>query len=66
MIAHSKVHLLNVSEGYFEHQRVAFRYGATCIIAGVMALIHGCVPAWFETSASDRVVRLASLRKANM
>lgn len=59
----SKKHLSHVDEGYFEHQLVAFRYGINCIIAGIAALIHGFVPAWFETSASNRVKRLAQKRK---
>lgn len=63
MIARSKAHLSKVSENYFEHQCVAFRYGITCIAAGLMAFIHGFVPAWFETAASDRVARLAQNRK---
>lgn len=38
---------------------VAFRYGATCIKAGLMACVHGLVPGWFETTASETVKKLA-------
>ena len=63
MIQTSKSHLANVGENYFEHQAVAFRYGGNCLKAAMMAFIHGLVPGWFQTSASDLVKRLAQGRK---
>ncbi len=59
MIQASKSHLREVNESYFEHQGVAFRYGGNCLKAAVMAFVHGLVPGWFQTSASDLVKRLA-------
>ena len=59
MFKRSKEHLASVNESYFQHMGVAFRYGAVCMKAGLMALAHGLVPAWFETTASETVSRLA-------
>ena len=55
----SKNHLDSVQESYWQHQRVAFNYGLECLKAAVAAFIHGVLPAWCETAASDRVKRLA-------
>lgn len=65
MIQSSKSHLADVQESYFEHQAVAFRYGSNCFKAAMMAFVHGLVPGWFQTSASDLVKRLAGSRKIN-
>ncbi len=59
MFQESKTHLSSVKESYFEHMFVAFRYGFSCIVAGVMALIHGLIPACFQEAASRKVQRLA-------
>ena len=59
MFKRSKQHLASVDETYTQHMGVAFRYGLTCIKAGLMALVHGLVPAWFETKASEVVQELA-------
>ena len=63
MIKSSKSHLESVDETYFEHQAVAFRYGFRCLIAALMAFVHGIIPGFFQTSASDLVKKLASNRK---
>ncbi len=63
MIKTSKDHLANVDESYFEHQGVAFRYAYKCFKAALMAFIHGFVPGWFQTSASELVSSLAKSRK---
>ena len=63
MIQSSKLHLAAVNESYFEHQAVAFRYALKCSKAALMAVIHGLVPGWFQTSASDLVKKLATGRK---
>ena len=63
MFSSSKQHLADVQETYFEHQQVAFKYAANCFIAAMMALVHGIVPGYFQTSASDLVKRMASNRK---
>lgn len=64
MIKKSIHHLASVNESYFQHQRFAFRYGLTCMAAGFMALVHGLVPAWFETRASETVQDLAGLKRS--
>ncbi|MFT5482545.1 MAG: hypothetical protein ACI9GW_001196 [Halieaceae bacterium] len=63
MLKTSKVHLDDVDESYFEHQRVAFNYGYRCLKAAMMAFIHGLVPSLFQTSASELVSSLAKNRK---
>jgi len=47
-----------LGESYFSHQRAAFSYAGTLLIAGVAAAIHGLVPCLFETTASRAVARL--------
>ncbi len=63
MIKSSKSHLNSVNESYFEHQGVAFRYAINCLMAAGMAIVHGLIPAWFETGASDLVKKMAGNRK---
>lgn len=63
MIKSSKLHLKKVEETYFEHQRVAFSYGLRCLKAACMAFVHGIIPGFFQTNASDLIKRLAENRK---
>jgi hypothetical protein len=63
MIGKIKKHLEGVNETYFHHQRFAFKYGFGCIQAGLMAMVHGLIPALFETAASDKVKALAALSR---
>ena len=65
MLAQSRKHLAAIHETYFQHQRFAFKYGLTCMKAGFMALIHGLVPAWFESKASETVKHLAGIERTN-
>jgi hypothetical protein len=60
MIKSSRKHLQEAREDYFHHQHFALRYSLTCFHAGIMALIHGLVPAWFERSASQKITELVS------
>ena len=59
MLAKSASHLQQAGESWSEHRRFAWFYAGHCLAASFMALIHGLMPAWFETSASDRVKMLA-------
>ncbi len=59
MIKTSKKHLHDNNERYFHHQRFALRYARSCFSAGFMALIHGLIPAFFQTAASQKVQELA-------
>ena len=65
MFTQSRKHLAAVHETYFQHQRFAFKFGLTCMKAGFMALIHGLVPACFESRASETVKRLAGIERIN-
>jgi hypothetical protein len=51
-------HPRSIGEGYFAHQRVAFRFAATLILAGLAAAVHGLFPCLFETTGSRTVARL--------
>ena len=63
MIKSSQLHLKNVEETYFEHQKFAFSYGFKCLQAAIMAFMHGIIPGYFQTSASELVKNLAKSRK---
>ena len=58
MIKKSKEHLHMVNESYFQHMGVASSVGSKMMLGGLMAMIHGFVPALFQTSASDRIKEL--------
>lgn len=60
MLRKSRQHLIDTQESYFQHQRFALRYAVSCFSAGFMALIHGLIPAFFQTSASEKVGELAN------
>ncbi len=51
-------HPRTVGESYLEHQRSAFGFGGSLLVAGLICLAHGLVPAWFETTASRKVAAL--------
>ena len=63
MIRSSKLHLQEVQETYFQHQGVAFGYGFNCLKAALMAFIHGIVPGFYKTGASDLVKELSTIRR---
>ena len=63
MIRRSKQHLHEAGESYWHHLRFAFRYAASCMVAGLMALMHGMIPALFTTSASRKVQQLANRKR---
>ncbi|WP_440680860.1 DUF6356 family protein [Candidatus Pelagibacter sp. HIMB1623] len=58
MIKKSKQHLNSVNESYSEHMVVATKVSFIMLIGGLMALIHGFIPALFEKSASDKIKKL--------
>jgi hypothetical protein len=47
-----------VGESYGQHFGVATRFGATMIIGGICAILHGVFPWLFETTGSRTVTRL--------
>ena len=51
-------HPRTVNETYFEHQRAAFHYGSTLLVAGLACLVHGLIPGLCVTSGSRRVIAL--------
>ena len=54
-------HPKTVGETYPEHFRVATGFGATMIVGGVKAVLHGFFPNIFQTAGSDTVRGLHSI-----
>jgi hypothetical protein len=48
-------HPRSAGQGYFEHMRFAWSFGATLAVATIAALVHGLLPFLFQTAAGDRV-----------
>lgn len=51
-------HPRNIGESYPHHAATAFGVGAKMIAGGVAAMIHGLVPAFFETTGSRTIKSL--------
>ena len=51
-------HPRDVNESYGQHFNVATRFGLLMVVAGVAAIIHGLVPAFFTRTGSRIVKRL--------
>lgn len=51
-------HPNSVGESYGEHFGVATRFGATMILGGIGAILHGVFPWMFDTTGSRTVTRL--------
>lgn len=51
-------HPRRVGESYMEHFQIAGRFGRAMIAGGIKCLMHACLPAVFERSASDCVAKL--------
>jgi len=58
MIKKSQEHLNSVNESYVEHMSLAFKVGSKMIVGGLMALVHGLIPAIFERNASNGIKEL--------
>lgn len=55
----SKAHLGEVRESYWSHMGFALYAIWMMTSAMVLLLIHLLVPAWFQCSASNRILKLA-------
>jgi hypothetical protein len=51
-------HLESVEESYVQHFRFAVGTGIRLIGAGIAAIVHGCCPAFFETTSSRTIFKL--------
>jgi hypothetical protein len=51
-------HPATVDESYFEHLVFAFKFSSRLFRIGFAALIHGAIPATFETTASSEILKL--------
>ena len=58
MIFKSKQHLKTVNESYTEHFLIAAKIGLIMIVYGIMAILHAIIPAYFQTSASNKIKEL--------
>ena len=58
MIKKSQEHLNSVNESYVEHMSLSFKVGSKMIASGLMALVHGLIPAIFERNASNVIKEL--------
>ena len=58
MIFKSKQHLKAVNESYTEHFLIAAKIGFIMIVYGLMAILHAIIPAYFQTSASNKIKEL--------
>jgi Family of unknown function (DUF6356) len=57
-------HPRSLGESYWSHQRRAFGFGITMVVAGLACVIHAVFPAVFERTASSTVTRLHGRMKA--
>ena len=51
-------HPASMGETYVGHFCFALKFGFRLMFAGLLALVHAFVPAWFETAASEQVEKL--------
>ena len=58
MIFKSKQHLKAANESYTEHFLIAAKFGLLMIVYGLMAILHAIIPAYFQTSASNKIKEL--------
>ena len=58
MIFKSKQHLKTVNESYTEHFLIAAKIGLIMIVYGLIAILHAMIPAYFQTSASNKIKEL--------
>jgi hypothetical protein len=48
-------HPRSAGQGYFQHMRFAWSFGATLAVATIAAFLHGLFPFMFQTAAGDAV-----------
>lgn len=53
-------HPKSVGETYGQHLMFATGLGSQLIFAGLAAIVHGLVPGWFQTTASDKIRTLST------
>ena len=51
-------HPRSIGETYREHQRHAFAFGGTMVLAGLACILHGLLPTIFTTTGSRAITRL--------
>lgn len=53
LISQAKAHLKSNNMSYVQHLLFALYHGVLCLISGIMLIIHGLMPCFFQTSGSD-------------
>ncbi len=53
------VHPRSVGEGYWQHCGFALRVAHRALAAGLAAATHALFPFWFQTTASEILLKLA-------
>jgi hypothetical protein len=51
-------HPRSVGEGYFAHMGMAFSFGGTMLLYGLVCLIHGIFPFLFKSTGSRAITEL--------
>jgi hypothetical protein len=51
-------HPHSIGETYLQHQRHAFGFGGTMVLAGLACILHGLLPAIFTSTGSRAITRL--------
>ena len=59
MLKKSRAHLDEVKETYFQHMGFALGTAWSMISGGVLLVLHALCPAFFQRSASTRILSLA-------
>ncbi|MBI29081.1 MAG: hypothetical protein CFH21_00657 [Alphaproteobacteria bacterium MarineAlpha5_Bin11] len=58
IIKESRKHFEDQNESYFEHMKIASKISFDLLSGSVMAMIHAIVPAFFQTGASKKIIKL--------
>tara|TARA_Y100001970_G_C13982692_1_gene724004 strand:+ start:517 stop:768 length:252 start_codon:yes stop_codon:yes gene_type:complete len=58
IINDSKKHFQEQNETYSEHMKIASNISLSLFIASFMAIVHAIIPAFFQTGASKKIIKL--------
>lgn len=52
-------HPHTAGQGYWQHCGFALRVAGRALLIALIAVLHALLPFWFQTGASDRLLKLA-------
>lgn len=61
-----KAHLEEIGMGPIEHLIRAWKIGFTFLLLFPVMIIHGLVPGWFKTTATDYMSKLMNIKKTEL